>query len=92
MATNYAVGQNEPGCLPDNSPIVRSTFDDAKAALIWDLKFWEDSAEDEATAEAFCAAAEDVNLWAATDRTDAWEIMVGGRVFWIMVTDEDADR
>ena len=87
MTTNYAYGSNDPGYLPDNPASVRSTFEDAKQGLIWDLKFWEDYAETEDDAEDYSAAQQDVNLW-STPQT----ITVAGRAFWIAETDEDADR
>ena len=53
---------NLPGCLPEMAPMEFETFDEAKRAIIDELKSREDQADDEEEAEDFCHLAEDVNL------------------------------
>lgn len=74
----YVIGNNMPGYLPDAEPfVVDGTFDDAKRALIHELLFAADYAEEE-EAEDLTHAAEDVNLWSRPD-----DIRVGSYVYWI---------
>lgn len=79
MANTYIIGNNMPGYMPDAEPFaVVGTFDDAKQALIDELKFAEDYANNEEEAEEYAEAAEDVNLWSGPDT-----IRVGNLVYWI---------
>lgn len=78
-ASVYVIGNNMAGYLPDSEPFtVIGTFEDAKQALIDELKFQEDYAANEDEAEEFAEAAEDVNLWNSPD-----SISVVDRVYWI---------
>lgn len=58
----YVALWNMPGCLPEMEPMEFETFDEAKRAIIDELKAAEDRAESEDEAEDFCSLAEDVNL------------------------------
>lgn len=78
-AQTYTIGNNMPGYMPDSEPFtVVGTFDDAKRALIDELKLAEDYANSEEEAEEYSEAAEDVNLWSSPDT-----IRVGNLVYWI---------
>ncbi len=83
---SFAVGHSVPGYMPKDVAVVE-TFAEAKAVLIWDLKFQENYADSEGLAEDFCSAAEDVNLWNSPQDTDELD----GEVWWIMNSDEDAE-
>lgn len=75
----YVIGSNMPGYMPDSEPFtVVGTFDEAKRALIDELKFAEDYANNEEEAEEYCHAAEDLNLWSGPD-----SIHVANLVYWI---------
>ncbi len=84
---SFAVGHNVPGYLPDSTVSIVETFDGAVEVLVWDLMFQEDYAEDEDTAESFCHAAGEVNLWLTPQNTD----VIAGEVWWIMESDEEVD-
>jgi hypothetical protein len=98
MTTHFHAGRNTPGYLPDGDFTwldAHLTFDEAKAALIHDLKFLEDHAVGEAEAESACHAAEDANLWAESDLLLEWSVKVEdgtehglGTVFWIATCTE----
>lgn len=94
----FIYGHNIAGYLPESDPGLCATFDDAKAALIFDLGFAEEHAEDETGAENYSAAAQDVNLWSETDTdTSVYVTPNGGahtlpEAWWIEeVSDEDAE-
>lgn len=77
--TTYVIGSNMPGYLPDSEPFtVTGTFDDAKRALIDEILFQADYANNEEEAEELTLAAEEVNLWSDCD-----DISVGNWVYWI---------
>jgi hypothetical protein len=79
MATTYIIGNNMPGYLPEAEPFtVVGTFEDAKRALIDELLFLADNADDEDEAQELDEAAQDVNLWSRPDN-----ISVGNHVYWI---------
>jgi hypothetical protein len=80
----FTYGSNTPGYLPDSEPWTVHTFAEAKAGLISDLKYAENNAamnEDEHSAEDFCAAAEDVNLWSSP-----CTILAGNLAWWIVAS------
>jgi hypothetical protein len=80
----FYAGWNTPGCLPETPYEEFDTFEDAREYLVDALKRFEDdeaTEDNEAGAEAFCHAAEDVNLWAPGD--SGWVIYAGGLAFEI---------
>ena len=90
--TAYCSGHNTAGYLPEGDVSYAPSFDDAKASLIHDLLFHADYADDATSADAFAAAAEDANLWSATDAE--WLLYVEDHglpvAWWIMeVSDEE---
>jgi hypothetical protein len=84
--TNYSVGYNMPGYLPESEPTVCSNIDEAKRLLIGHLLRWADDVDDEVEAEDMTAAAEDVNLWSGSDT-----VYAAGLAWWIQETDEDLE-
>lgn len=85
---SYAVGNSDPGYLPESEPYVTSDADQAKRVLIADMLFNADHCDDEAEAEELTAWAEELNL---SDVTGGWSITIGDRAYWIEPTDEEAD-
>lgn len=88
IQVNYAVGNNDPGYLPDGEPYVTSDADQAKRVLIADMLFNADHTDDEAEAEELTAWAEDLNM---SDVSGGWSVIVADRAYWIEPTDEEPD-
>jgi hypothetical protein len=77
-----------PGYMPDSDPFVFFDLGSAKRALIEDLKYSEEYAESEESAEIFCSEAESV-VHVGESYTSA--TMPDGLVYWIN-TDSIDDR
>lgn len=84
-AGRFAAGSNMPGYLPegDEAPGTFLSFEEAKAALIYDMLSMADETEDEDEAESLTHAAEAVNLWNGPDTVEA-----AGLAWWVMDVDE----
>jgi hypothetical protein len=80
----YTYGHNLPGCSPTEPFTAVHSFDEAKRALIFDLKFFEDHAASEDEAADLCHTAEDVNLWSGPGF-----VLAGGEAWEIQATDDD---
>lgn len=89
--TNYAVGHNMAGYLPESDVYVVSTFDEAKTILISDLLFAADYADSETAAQQYDALAQDVNLWNGPD-TLYVDYRSGQMAYWIEETTEEVDE
>ena len=74
----YIAGYNMSGYMPDTEPTEFDSFDEAKRAVIADLKYFEDTTDNERHAEDFCAAAEDANL-----ESRPFSYIVRGWAFWV---------
>jgi hypothetical protein len=73
----YVIGNNMPGYLPDSEPFAVDTFEDAKQALIDELLWAAEYAEEEEATD-LTHAAEDINLWSRPD-----SVTIGNTAYWI---------
>ena len=91
--TNYAVGHNMAGYLPESEVWITDDFAAAKQSLIDDLLRAADDAGDagdagdDDEADELAALAEDVNLWNGPDCVYS-EFRSGLMAWWITATDE----
>lgn len=75
----FVAGYNMAGYMPDSEPAEFDTFDEAKRYIIWTIKnTFEEMAEDEETAETFCALAEEINL-----QSGEFSVTCNGYAFWV---------
>lgn len=81
----YCAGYNEPGYLPDSDegPATFATFDEARRAIITEIKRSEDirgDEGDESAAEELASLAEDVNL-----ESSPFDVVgADGLAYWVM--------
>lgn len=83
----YTIGFNIVGYLPEMEPYTADTADEAKRAMIDELKRDEESAldgEGEPLANELCHAAEDLNL---EDVSLGWSAIIGNVSYWIVQTE-----
>ena len=88
--TNYAVGHNMAGYLPESDVWITDDFTAGKQSLIDDLLRAADvagDAGDDDDADELAALAEDVNLWNGPDVVYS-TFRSGHMAWWITATDE----
>lgn len=103
---NYAVGNNDPGYLPEGDVWVTDRFELAKAALAYDLETAADHAESWVEPhdcdDIPCPTYGDTCPWnlaqdlrAAAQEVNGWTVpgsILVDRVYWIEETDEPTDK
>ena len=83
--TNYAVGWNMPGYMPDTEPYVHATFEEARADVIEELNRAIDDYGEEA--EELCIPYE-LAIAEFESATSPITVTVGKYLWWIEPTDE----
>lgn len=90
--SNWSVGHNLVGYMPESDVYITSDHENAKRALIDDLEFAADQADmvdDHDEAEQLSGAAEDLNL---ISEGREWGVIVGNISYWLNATDETPDE
>lgn len=90
--SNWVVGHNMVGYLPESDPWVTSDHEAAKQSLVDDLERFADQAEDggdHTEAEALTEAAEELSALPADTE---WGTVVGYTSFWLNATDEEPEE
>lgn len=83
----YTIGWNMPGYLPEMEPYTVDTADEAKRAMIDELRRTADCADIEDEATELTHVAEDLNL---CDVSQGWDTTVYDTAYWIVPQVEGA--
>jgi len=87
LKRKWVAGWNMAGFLPEVTPSIHDSFDEAKRDTTYQVKLWEEHADSESEAEHWCSLAEDMNLEQGV--SGEFSVVSNGVCFFVAIADSD---